>query len=59
MLAAETDKNLSVKEKSFSKKGFRKKQKQFCCANNYKNVYCKIEENLLFYENLLFIAAVN
>jgi len=59
VLAAETDKNLSVKEKSFSKKGFRKKQKQFCCANNYKNVYCKIEENLLFYENLLFIAAVN
>jgi hypothetical protein len=47
VLAAETDKNLSVKEKSFSKIGFRKKQKQFCCANNYKNVYCKIAEKCI------------
>jgi hypothetical protein len=47
VLAAETDKNLSVKEKSFSKIGFRKKKKKFCCANNYKNVYCKVAEKLI------------
>ena len=59
MLAAETDKNLSVKEKSFSKIGFRKKKNNFVVQTIIKTCTAKLRKNLLFYENLLFKAAVN